>query len=178
MKYIKNILMSIVILLLLLALRYTYKIDSSKELLIRTTANNTAAVIPDKTLQEDTASEKRGTPTYDYIIGKDGWPHYRVFFWVPKNADNLVPYADKGINTDVSEHGPVEKWSVVVTDKVNENEKLVFIYVPKTFIFFYGTGFEKVIHLKYKSAFSAHILRRSIPRYCRSQNVHDPLGSS
>ena len=108
------------------------------------------AIAPAKDLQEATVSEKRGSPTYDYIIGTDGLPHYRVFFWIPKNGDNLLPYADKGINTNVSHHGPVAKWNVVITNKVNENEKLVFIYVPKTFVFLYGKGFEKVIHLNYK----------------------------
>ena len=53
------------------------------------------------------------------------------------------------MNTDVSSHGPVEKWSVEETKITNEREKLVFILVPKTFIYLYGDGFEKVIHLKY-----------------------------
>jgi hypothetical protein len=93
--------------------------------------------------------EKRGTPNYDYIIGKDNWPHYRVFFWVPKNATTFTPYSDSGVNTDVSSHGAAEKWSVVLTDQIKGDEKLVFIYVPKTFVFLYGKGFEDVIHLSY-----------------------------
>jgi hypothetical protein len=152
MKYKKYIIISMVTLLLLLCLRYTvlYKNDNSQEMLISTIANKTATIIPDKNLQEETSSEKRGSPTYDYIIGNDGLPHYRVFFWIPINGDTLLPYADKGINTAVSHHGPVDKWSIVITEKVNKKEKLVFIYVPKTFVFLYGEGFEKVIHLKYK----------------------------
>ena len=144
MNYKKYILIFIVTFLLLLGLRYTtlYKTDSSKDILI--------SALADKTLEEDIPSEKRGTPTYDYIIGRDRLPHYRVFFWVPKNADNLMPYADKGINTNISRHGSITTWSVVTTDKINENMKLVFIYVPKTFVFFYGKGFEKIIHIKYK----------------------------
>jgi len=101
------------------------------------------------TIDKDTSNEKRGLPHYDYIIGKDNWPHYRVFFWVPKNATHFTPYADSGVNTNVSEHGSVEKWSTVVTNEIKGDIKLVFIYVPKTFVFLYGKGFEDVIHLKY-----------------------------
>ena len=101
------------------------------------------------TINKDTSREKRGIPHYDYIIGKDNWPHYRVFFWVPSNATHFTPYADSGVNTAVSEHGPAEKWSVIVTNEVKSGGKLVFIYVPKTFVFTYGKGFEDVIHLRY-----------------------------
>lgn len=93
--------------------------------------------------------EKRADPAYDTIKGEDGWLHYRVLFWVPKEANKFIPYADNGVNTDVSAHGPVEKWSVQETNITNENEKLVFVFVPKTFVYLYGNGFEKVIHLKY-----------------------------
>lgn len=96
------------------------------------------------------SNEKRGNPAYDKITGGDGWPHYRVFFWVPKTASKYTPYADEGINTNVSSHGPAEKWTVVETNTVNADEKLVFIFVPKTFVYLYGKGFEKVIHLRYK----------------------------
>lgn len=94
-------------------------------------------------------NEKRASPAYDTIIKEDGMSHYRVLFWVPKDATKFVPYADSGVNTDVSSHGPVAKWSVEETKITNEKEKLVFILVPKTFIYLYGNGFEKVIHLKY-----------------------------
>ncbi len=94
-------------------------------------------------------NENRGVPRFDYIIGNDNWPHYRVFYWVPINASHFTPYADKGVNTDVSEHGPAQKWSVVVTPRVINDEKLVFIYVPKTFVFLFGKDFYKVIHLSY-----------------------------
>jgi hypothetical protein len=152
MNYKKYFLIFMVTLLLLLVLRYNvlYKSGLSQEMLISTAANNTSAITSNNTVQEDTVLEKRGAPTYDYTIGRDRLPHYRVFFWIPSNAVSLVPYADKGINTDVSHHGPVEEWNVVITGKVNDNEKLVFIYIPKTFVFLYGRGFEKVIHLKYK----------------------------
>jgi hypothetical protein len=106
-------------------------------------------ITTDITMDKDTPNEKRGTPHYDYIIGKDNWPHYRVFFWVPKNATNFTPYANSGVNTAVSEHGPAEKWAVIATNEIKANEKLVFIYVPKTFVFLYGKGFEDVIHLSY-----------------------------
>lgn len=94
--------------------------------------------------------EKRGNPTYDAEFDKFGIPHFRVFFWIPKDATKLTPYADPGVNTKVWTHGSVEKWSVVKTNTFNNNEQLVFIYVPKTFVLFYGKGFEKVIHLDYK----------------------------
>jgi hypothetical protein len=98
---------------------------------------------------ESNSTEKRATPSYDKIMGKDGLYHYRVFFWVPNTATKFIPYADTGVITDVSSHGPVEKWSVEETNITNANEKLVFIFVPKTFVYLYGKGFEKVIHLKY-----------------------------
>ncbi|MEQ8156634.1 MAG: hypothetical protein ABRQ25_17465 [Clostridiaceae bacterium] len=94
--------------------------------------------------------EERGAPAYDKITGNDGWPHYRVFFWVPETATVFTPYADTGVNTNVSSHGPVENWSVVETKTTANNKKLVFIFVPKTFVYLYGYGFEKVIHLNYK----------------------------
>lgn len=106
-----------------------------------------AAAVEGKSMRNLT--EKRGNPAYDTIIGSDGWPHYRVFFWVPKTASKYTPYADKGINTNVSSHGPAEKWAVVETKTINGDEKLVFIFVPKTFVYLYGKGFEKVIHLKF-----------------------------
>lgn len=94
-------------------------------------------------------NEKRAYPTYDKIIGKDGLPHYRVLFWVPKEAIKFTPYADTGVKTDVSSHGSVEKWFVGELKTNSTHEKLVFIFVPKTFVYLYGNGFEKVIHLKY-----------------------------
>jgi len=95
------------------------------------------------------SSENRGVPAFDYIIGDDNWPHYRVFYWVKASATHFAPYADKGVNTDVSEHGPAAKWSVVSTSKIINDERLVFIYVPKTFVFLFGKDFYNVIHLSY-----------------------------
>lgn len=94
-------------------------------------------------------NEKRGEPSYDYIIGNDHLPHFRVFFWVDKSAKNYFPYADKDIKTDVSKHGPVDKWFVGETSEVKGNEKLVYIYVPKTFVIIQGEGFQNKIHLEY-----------------------------
>ncbi|GIM30248.1 hypothetical protein CPJCM30710_29140 [Clostridium polyendosporum] len=140
MKHKKNVVF-IIIILLLIALYYC----------VLTIANTPNSVVTNKTLNENNPIEKRGNPTYDYIIGKYGLPHYRVFFWVPKNSTKYIPYADNGINTNVSNHGSVEKWTVVETKEITENEKLVFIYVPKTFVFLHGKDFEKVIHLYYKN---------------------------
>ena len=111
--------------------------------------NDTRTVVVSKTVTKNIQNENRGIPHYDYVIGKDNWPHYRVFFWVPSNATHFTPYANSGVDTDVSEHGPVQKWSVVATKHIKGNEKLIFIYVPKTFVFLFGHGFEDVIHLKY-----------------------------
>ncbi|SCN21508.1 hypothetical protein N3C_0284 [Clostridium sp. N3C] len=94
--------------------------------------------------------EKRAFPPYDAVFDKYRIPHFRVFFWVPKSAKELTPYADPGINTKVLNHGSVENWSVVKTNTYKDNEQLVFIYVPKSFVIFYGKGFENVIHLNYK----------------------------
>lgn len=107
----------------------------------------TSAIVGQATV--NSPDEERGYPTYDKIIGNDGWPHYRVFFWVSKTATNFIPYSDAGIKTDVSSHGPVEKWSVVETKTIDGDKKLVYIFVPKTFVYLYGNGFEKVIHLQY-----------------------------
>lgn len=114
-------------------------------------ALKTSVSVDSTALFEANENEKRGTPTYDSIIGSDGLPHYRVFFWVPRNATNIAPYANKEVNTNVLHHGPASNWSVVETKNIKGNEKLVFVYVPKTFVFMYGKGFEWVIHLKYIS---------------------------
>lgn len=103
----------------------------------------------DVSIDSHIPNENRGVPRFDYIIGNDNWPHYRVFYWVPINSTRFAPYADKGVNTNVSQHGPVQKWTVVVTPKVVNGEKLVFIYVPKTFVFLFGKDFYNVIHLSY-----------------------------
>jgi hypothetical protein len=115
----------------------------------RPVTNKTKVIATGITMDEDKSNEERGIPPYDYVIGKDNLPHYRVFFWVPKTVTHFTPYADSGVNTDVSSHGSAEKWSVVVTNEINADGKLVFIYVPKTFVFLYGSGFEDVIHLRY-----------------------------
>lgn len=111
-------------------------------------SNENTYLSVDKNMKSS-VNEKRPSPAFDKIIGEDGLYHYRVFFWVPKEATKFMPYADNRVITDVSSHGPVEKWSVVETKIVNDSEKLVFIFVPKTFVYLYGKGFEKVIHIKY-----------------------------
>lgn len=111
-------------------------------------SENSPSVKTEENIKNNT-DEKRASPAYDTIIGKDGLPHYRVLFWVPKEAKMFTPYSDEGVNTNVSTHGPVEKWSVQETKITNDKEKLVFIFVPKTFVYLYGSEFDKVIHLKY-----------------------------
>jgi hypothetical protein len=129
-----------------------YSLISVSMLCFKESTRSTLAVqsINHRIINVFSPAEKRGSPPYDAIIGKDGLPHFRVFFWVPKNATNLIPYADPGINTKVLTHGSVENWYVVRTNTYKKDEQLVFIYVPKTFVLFYGKGFENVIHLSYK----------------------------
>ena len=141
MNHIKRIILILIILLVILSFR---------NLLIYKVCDLKGNVI----WNEPNVAEKRGTPAYDYIIGTDGLPHFRVFFWVPINAIKYTPYTNIGINSNVSIHGAAAKWDVVETNKINKDEKLVFIYVPKTFVFLYGFGFEKVIHL-YCSCYTA-----------------------
>ncbi|MBK1813875.1 hypothetical protein JHL18_25035 [Clostridium sp. YIM B02505] len=114
------------------------------------TSKATSYISVNKETINDSTSAKRGEPSYDYIIGGDYLPHFRVFFWVHKDAKRYIPYADKGVKTDVSEHGSVEKWSVVETKETNGDDKLVFIYVPKTFVILQGKDFQNKIHLNYQ----------------------------
>lgn len=93
--------------------------------------------------------EMRGIPPYKWIIGKDKLPHMEIFFWVPKDAHEFVPYADKGIKTYVTGHGSVESWGVFQTGKMSKNEKLMCFYVPKTFVIINGKNFYKLLHLYY-----------------------------
>ncbi|GFZ33952.1 hypothetical protein CSC2_44780 [Clostridium zeae] len=139
-RYIKIL----VIVLTIISCLYLVTITSSKT---SKAANYTSA---SKELSKDLFPEKRGDPSYDYIIGKDHLPHFRVFFWVPKDAKKYIPYADKGVKTDVSEHGSIEKWSVIETNKINADDKLVLIYVPKTFVLLQSKGFQNKIHLHYQ----------------------------
>ncbi|GKU27243.1 hypothetical protein CFOLD11_40700 [Clostridium folliculivorans] len=133
---------TLVITLILITCLYLLTITSSKT----SKAANYASV--NKELTTCTFTEKRGDPSYDYVIGSDYLPHFRVFFWVPKDANKYIPYADKGVKTDVSEHGSVEKWSVIEATKTNGDYKLVYIYVPKTFVILQGKGFQNKIHLE------------------------------
>lgn len=122
--------------------------------LITTTSSKTSKAVNytlvNKEISKDSYSGKRGDPTYDYVIGRDHLPHFRVFFWVHKDAKIYIPYADKDLKTDVSEHGSVENWSVVETNRINGEKKLVFIYVPKTFVILQGKGFQNKIYLHYQ----------------------------
>lgn len=74
----------------------------------------------------------------------------RVYFLVPIDAKNFVPSTDKGVKTYVIGHGPIEQWGVGYTGQNTETEKLVFVYVPKTFVFLNGRSFYKLVHLQYK----------------------------
>ena len=95
-------------------------------------------------------SEKRGTPNYAWVKGSDNLPHMRIYFWVSKTSYYYLPYADKGVKTYITGHGPVKKWLVKETGEYTETEKLVYIYVPKTFVFLHGKDFYKLIHLHYE----------------------------
>lgn len=140
MKFIKKLISIISILLIL-----TFNLASPLAL-----NNSVKAINLKSTLSKQEISEKRGTPPYDYIIGKDHLPHFRVFFWIPINASYYKPAAAKGVHTNVSHHGPVENWTVAETGIKNVTEKLVYIFVPKTFVFLHGKNFYKSVYLKYE----------------------------
>ena len=95
-------------------------------------------------------NEKRGTPIYAWVKDSDNLPHMKIYFWIPKTSSYYLPYADKGIKTYVVGHGPVEKWGVKDSGEYTKTEKLIYIYVPKTFVILYGQHFYKLIHLYYK----------------------------
>lgn len=95
-------------------------------------------------LSESNSAEKRATLSYDKIIGRDGLYHYRVLFWVPKEVRKFIPYADAGVITDVSSHGPIEKWSVEETNITNSNEKLVFILFLKLLFIYMERDLKKL----------------------------------
>lgn len=94
--------------------------------------------------------EKRGNPVHSWMIGTDKLPHMKVFFWVPKNSVTLIPYANKGVRTFVIGHGSINMWTVTETGEVTNSEKLIYVLVPKTFVFTHGPNFYKVIHLYYR----------------------------
>lgn len=98
----------------------------------------------------DIKLEKRDTPPYTWAMGDDMIPHIKLFFWVPVDSKNYTTFADKGIKTFVLGHGSVDKWGVSETGETSKNEKLVYVYVPKTFMLLYGKDFYSLIHLYYK----------------------------
>ena len=93
--------------------------------------------------------ETRGNPPYSWMIGKDHLPHMKVFFWVPIKSSILIPYSNKGVKTFVIGHGAINRWHVVNTGNVKDSLMLVYIFVPKTFVFTHGVNFYKLIHLYY-----------------------------
>lgn len=94
--------------------------------------------------------EKRGTPPYSIVLDKDLLPHIKVFFWVPANSNYYKAFADKGVKTYVIGHGSIEDWTIKETPKTSQNLKLVYVYVPKTFMLLYGKDFYSMIHLYYE----------------------------
>lgn len=94
--------------------------------------------------------EKRGTPPYNWVIGKDLLPHIRLFFLVPINSCGYKAFTDSGVKTYVPGHGAVDNWRVNETEKILGNEKLVYIFIPKTFMILHGKNFYKLIHIYYE----------------------------
>lgn len=90
------------------------------------------------------------TPAYGWEIGKDKLPHAKVFFWVSKNAKKYYPYTNEAIKTYVISHGTINQWGVKETGKTNETEKLIYLYVPKTFILIYGSKFYTLVGVAYE----------------------------
>lgn len=94
---------------------------------------------------------KKDTPPYKWVIGNDDMiPHIRLYFWIPINSSHYKAFADEGIKTYVLGHGTIDKWEIKETAITSYREKLVYIYIPKTFILFYGKNFYNLIHLYYK----------------------------
>lgn len=94
--------------------------------------------------------EKRGNPVHSWMIGADHLPHMKVFFWVPKNSKAFIPYANKGVKTNVIGHGSINHWTVIQTGKVLGPDKLIFMLVPKTFVLTHGPNFYKLTHVYYR----------------------------
>jgi len=90
----------------------------------------------------------RNSPKYDYVIGNDRLPHFRVAFWVPEDATSLAPYTPYNIITNVSNHGSIENWAIVDSDRHISDMKLIYVFVPKRFILFYGFDFWKYVCVK------------------------------
>ena len=90
----------------------------------------------------------RNNPKYDYVIGNDRLPHFRVSFWVPFNATSITPYTPYDIITNVSNHGSIETWTVVDSDKYIGDMKLIYVFVPKRFILVHGSDFWKYVYVK------------------------------
>lgn len=78
-------------------------------------------------------------------------PHIRVFFWVPLNAMHYEAFVPNGVKSYILGHGPAEQWSVAGTGQINQDEKLVYVTVPKTFMIVYGLHFYKLVHLHYST---------------------------
>ncbi|SMC18460.1 hypothetical protein SAMN02745134_00571 [Clostridium acidisoli DSM 12555] len=94
--------------------------------------------------------EKRGSPVHSWMIGADHLPHMKVFFWVPKSSTTYIPYANQGVRTNVIGHGAINQWAVIQTGQVLGSYKLVFMLVPKTFVFTHGPNFYKLTHIYYR----------------------------
>jgi hypothetical protein len=47
-------------------------------------------------------------------------------------------------------HGTISQWPVKETGETTKTEKLVYFYVPKTFILIYGRNFYRLVGLAYE----------------------------
>ncbi|WBW98671.1 hypothetical protein [Oceanirhabdus sp. W0125-5] len=93
----------------------------------------------------------RDDKKFDYIIGSDRLPHFRVLFWVPKESVNITPYTPYNIKTNVSDHGPIEEWIVADSDTYVNDMKLIYVFVPKRFILLCGFDFWEYVYIRYDS---------------------------
>lgn len=90
----------------------------------------------------------RDDPKFDYVTGNDRLPHFRVAFWVPVDTTSITPYTPYNIITNVSNHGTIENWRVVDSDRHLEDMRLIYVFVPKRFILLYGKYFWKYVYVK------------------------------
>lgn len=94
----------------------------------------------------------RNNPKYDYVIGNDRLPHFRVAFWVPEDTPSIIPYTPYNIITNISNHGSIENWTVIESNIPKDDMKLIYVFVPKRFVFLYGENFWKYVSVKYEGS--------------------------
>ena len=122
----------IILALAIIYVHYTFKVYS----------NSTKYTVPSVT------TARRGTPAYNWSLGNFMIPHMKIFFWIPKEPNTYVAFADKSVKSYISRHGAIEKWGLNDTGRSTNTEKEVFIYIPKSFVLLNGKDFYKHIYIE------------------------------